>query len=93
MTLKNATVLRIELAIPEGKPPEIRNQTVIADGFGHRADRDVYLIGPTGLALTADGTLYVSDAMENRIVAIPDAVQRTDSAGTTLHLELRADLP
>jgi hypothetical protein len=82
VTLKNAKVLRIELAIPEGKPPEIRNQTVIADGFGHRADRDVYLIGPTGLALTADGTLYVSDALENRIVAIPNALQRIDSAGT-----------
>jgi hypothetical protein len=82
VTMKQATVLRLELAIPDGKPPEIRDQTVIADGFGHRADKDVFLIGPTGLALTPDGTLYVSDAMENRIVAIPDALKRTNSAGT-----------
>ncbi|MDB5411324.1 MAG: hypothetical protein JWL84_6236, partial [Rhodospirillales bacterium] len=35
-----------------------------------------------GLALAKDGTLYVSDALANRIVAIPDAATRTTSAGT-----------
>ena len=60
----------------------ITSQTVIADGFGQRADRDVFLIGPTGLALAPDNTLYVSDALGNRIVAIPDATTRTTSAGT-----------
>jgi hypothetical protein len=82
VTVKKATVLRIELSIAEGKPPEIASQSVVADGFGQRADKDAFLIGPTGLALATDGTLYVSDAMENRIVAIPDALKRTDSAGT-----------
>ena len=77
-----ATVLRIELAIPDGKPPVIKSRTVVADGFGQRADRDVFLIGPTGLALGQDGTLFVSDALANRIVAIPDAITRTTSAGT-----------
>jgi len=77
-----ATVLRIDLVIPPGQPPQIKSKTVIADGFGQRADRDVFLIGPTGLALGADGTLYVSDALANRIVAIPDALTRTTSAGT-----------
>jgi sugar lactone lactonase YvrE len=42
----------------------------------------VFLIGPTGLALAPDGTLYVSDALANRVVAIPDAPTRTASAGT-----------
>jgi hypothetical protein len=82
VTIRKATVVRIELTIADGKPPEIAKQTVIADGFAQRADKDAFLIGPTGLALAADGTLYVSDAMENRIVAIPDAITRTDSAGT-----------
>jgi DNA-binding beta-propeller fold protein YncE len=82
VTVAKATVLRIDLAIPAGKPPVIRGRTVIADGFGQRADRDVFLIGPTGLALGQDGTLYVSDALANRIVAIPDAATRTSSAGT-----------
>jgi len=75
-------VLRIELSIPEGKPPMITGQTVIASGFTHRADKDVFLIGPTGLALAADNTLYVSDALGNQIVAIPEATKRTNSAGT-----------
>lgn len=82
VTMKKALVLRLQLSIPEGKPPVITNQTVIADGLSHRADKDVFLIGPTGLALAADGTLYVSDAVENRIIAIPDAVTRATSAQT-----------
>ena len=76
-----ATVLRLDLTVTEGKPPEIASQTVIADGFSHRADKDVFLIGPTGLALAADGTLYVSGAVENRITAVPQALTRQDSAG------------
>jgi hypothetical protein len=81
VTLHNATVMRFDLSVLAGKPPEITHRTVIANGFGQRADRDAFLIGPTGLALSREGTLYVSDAMGNRIVAIPDAVTRTTSAG------------
>jgi hypothetical protein len=82
VTVNKATVLRIELSIPAGQPPKVVNQTVIANGFGQRADRDAFLVGPTGLALGADNTLYVSDALGNQIVAIPDATTRTTSAGT-----------
>jgi hypothetical protein len=81
VVVAKATVLRIQLAIPPGGPPKVTSQTVIASGFAQRADKDVFLIGPTGLALIGD-TLYVSDAIENRIVAIPDAPTRTTSAGT-----------
>ena len=80
--VNKATVLRLELSIPEGKPPTVTKQTVIASGFGERADKDVFIIGPTGLALGEGGVLYVSDALANRIAAIPNAVTRTDSAGT-----------
>jgi hypothetical protein len=82
VTVNKATVLRLDLTIPDGKPPVIAKQTVVADGFGQRADLDAFLVGPTGLALAADGTLYVSNALENSIVAIVDAASRTDSAGT-----------
>jgi hypothetical protein len=82
VTIKKATVLRIELSIPEGQPPVFKSQTVVADGLNARANKDAFLIGPTGLALGADGTtLYVSDGVGNRIVAIPDATTRTTSAG------------
>jgi hypothetical protein len=82
ITVAKATVLRIELSIPEGRKPVITSKTVIASGFAQRADRDAFLIGPTGLVLGSDNTLYVSDALDNRIMAIPDATTRTTSAGT-----------
>ncbi|HUA52135.1 MAG TPA: hypothetical protein VMB81_08220 [Candidatus Sulfotelmatobacter sp.] len=82
VTVKKATVLRLEIKIPDGKPPELISQTVIGHGFSGRADRDNFLFGPTGLALGADNTLYVTDGMDNQITAIPNAVERTDSAGT-----------
>ncbi len=68
--------------IPAGKPPEVTGRTVIGSGFGAQADAGVFLIGPTGLALAPDGTLYVSDAIGNRVVAIADAATRANSAGT-----------
>jgi hypothetical protein len=80
--VSRATVLRITLAIPPGKPPAVVAETVIGSGFGAQADKGAFLIGPTGLALGADGTLFVSDAIGNRIAAIDRAATRTDSAGT-----------
>jgi DNA-binding beta-propeller fold protein YncE len=78
-----ANVLRLELQIKDKTPPVVTSETVIADGFGARADKDAFLIGPTGVALAPDGkTLYVSDAVDNRVVAIADAPTRTASAGT-----------
>jgi hypothetical protein len=80
--VNKATVLRLELSIPKDKPPNVTKETVIASGFGQRADKDVFIIGPTGLALGKDGVLYASDALQDRVVAIPHAATRTDSAGT-----------
>ncbi len=82
VTINKATVLRIDLSIPGGGAPTITGQTVIASGISARADRDVFMLGPTGLALAPDGsTLYVSDAVANQIIAIPNATTRRDSAG------------
>jgi hypothetical protein len=80
--VNQATVLRIRLSIPDGKPPVVVDQTVVGSGFGAQADKDVFLIGPTGLSLGGDGTLYVSNATGNAIHAIDNAATRTDSAGT-----------
>jgi DNA-binding beta-propeller fold protein YncE len=80
---KQARVLRLDLTIPQGKPPVVAGETPIASGFGAQADNDAFMMGPTGLVLAPDGkTLYVSDAVGNRIVAIPDAATRRDSAGS-----------
>ncbi|HEY1723412.1 MAG TPA: hypothetical protein VGG27_19365 [Magnetospirillaceae bacterium] len=80
--VNKATVVRVELAIAEGRAPTIAKETVIASGLGEQADKGVFIIGPTGLALGQGGVLYVSDAISNRVIAIPDAATRTDSAGT-----------
>jgi len=80
--INKATVLRLVLSVPQGKPPMIASQTIVADGFGQRADKDAFLVGPTGLALASDDTLYVSDALGNRVVAIAQATTRSASAGT-----------
>jgi hypothetical protein len=79
--VNQATVLRIKLSIPEGKPPVVVDQTVVGSGFGSQPNKDVFLIGPTGLALGPNDTLYVSDATGNRISAIWDATTRDHSAG------------
>jgi hypothetical protein len=77
-----ATVLRLDLDVPPGGPPKVAGMTVIGSGFGARPDADAFAVGPTGLVLAPDGTLYVSDAADDRIVAIRDAASLTGSAGT-----------
>jgi len=59
----------------------VTQQTVVAGGFGEQADKGVFLVGPTGLALGKNNVLYVSDAIGNRITEISDATTRTTSAG------------
>ena len=79
---KQATVLRLDLDIAQGKPPVVRKETVIGSGFGAQADKGVFLVGPTGLALSADQKLlYVSDAIGNRINEIEEPMTRDTSAG------------
>ncbi len=41
----------------------------------------MFLIGPTGLALGPDDTLYISDAIGNGVAAVDHASTRTASAG------------
>jgi hypothetical protein len=79
--VRQASIQRLELALPAGGTPTLASRTVVADGLPSQADASVFLVGPTGLALGADGTLYASDAIGNRIVAIDDAATRTTSAG------------
>jgi DNA-binding beta-propeller fold protein YncE len=81
IVVRRASVLRLEVSIPPGKPPVLLSQTVVGSGFAARSDRDNFLLGPTGLALGADNTLYVTDGLDNVITAIGNATIRTYSAG------------
>jgi hypothetical protein len=79
---KQATVLRLDLDIPNGQVPVVKSETVVASGFGAQADKGVFLVGPTGLALSADQKLlYVSDAIGNRVNVIEEPLTRDTSAG------------
>lgn len=84
--VNRGTVVRIVLSIPpSGKPQEIL-RSVIGSGFAERTDPAALVIGPTGVGLNANGTLYVADSLANRIAAIPRAVSRfaSDGRGTTI---------
>lgn len=86
-TVKNSTVLRIRLQSGAGQPPKVIDQAVIANGIPWRDDPAALVIGPTGVALAHDGTLYLADTLSNRIAAIPQAMTRTTPAaggGTTV---------
>jgi hypothetical protein len=76
-TVDNSTVLRIRLSSAAGHTPAVRAEQVVADGIPWRDDKAALAIGPTGVALGTNGTLYVADTLENRIIAIPNAMTRS----------------
>jgi hypothetical protein len=79
--VNQGSVLRIVLSIALGGKPTEASRTVIASAFEERTDPDALVIGPTGLGLGSDGTLYVADTLQSRIAAIPNALSRTADAG------------
>jgi hypothetical protein len=79
--VSKGSVLRIVLSIPLGGTPAAVSFTTIASAFEERTDPAALVIGPTGLGLGADGTLFVADTLQSRIAAIPNAVLRTGDAG------------
>jgi predicted lipoprotein with Yx(FWY)xxD motif len=86
-TINNSTVLRIELESGEGQMPKVLNETVIANGIPWVDSAEALVLGPTGLALASDGTLYVASTDGNKIFAISEAMTRTTPAakgGTVL---------
>ena len=67
------TVVRIQLLTIPGIRPVVLDERVIASGFTEQTDPNALVLGPTGVALGRDGTLYVADTVNSRIAAIPDA--------------------
>ena len=81
-TVHRGTVVRILLIIPPGRSlPFILRLDRIGSGFGEHLDPAALVIGPTGVGLGRNGTLYVADTVANRIAAIPHAVFRVSDAG------------
>jgi hypothetical protein len=74
-----STVVRFELSLSSTHPPHLVGGTIVGSGFPWIADHAVVVLGPTGLALGRNGTLYVDDAETNTVSAIPGAMSRTDA--------------
>jgi hypothetical protein len=76
------TVLRLLVRVSGNCPPKLLRVTTIGSGFFEQTNAAAFVIGPTGVGLGPNGTLYVADTGENRITGIPSAATRMSSAGT-----------
>jgi hypothetical protein len=85
-TVFRGTVLRLVVTIPASGLPFISSDTKIGSGFAEALNSSALVIGPTGVGLGQDDTLYVADTLGNRIAGIPDAVSRStdDGRGSTV---------
>lgn len=81
--VNKGTVARLDLDVPwpGHGTPSIDDTTIIGSGFSERTDPAALVIGPTGVGLSGS-TLYVADSLNNRIAAIPNAIERSSSALT-----------
>jgi hypothetical protein len=79
-TVHKGTVVRIRLKIGSSSVT-MTSSKVIATGFGEHTDPAALVVGPTGVGFAPNGTLYVADAVANRIAAIPSAMTRTTKLG------------
>lgn len=73
------TVLRLSIDL-SGPTPRLSGVRTVASGLAERTDPAALVVGPTGLALGPDGTLYVADTVNSRLAAIPHALSRVTSA-------------
>jgi hypothetical protein len=80
------TVQRLLITSAPYQTPRVLASTTIGSGFPARTDPNALVLGPTGVGLGGDGTLYVADTLSNRIAAIPNATFRhsDDGAGFTV---------
>lgn len=79
--VRDGTVLRLVLDLSVS-PPKLEQNLVIGKGFPEETNAAALVVGPTGVTLSPNGTLYVADTLGSRITAIPDALFRTTSDGT-----------
>jgi sugar lactone lactonase YvrE len=79
--VRGGTVVRIDLRIRHGHAPVVTSNRVIASGFTEHTDPNALVVGPTGVGLGRNGTLYVADSSNDRIAAVPHAMTRTTVLG------------
>ena len=90
--VNQGTVVRAVLLTSPHGPPRMLAMSVIASGFPEELNSAALVIGPTGVALEPNGTLYVADTINSRITAIPFAVFRLHSDGVGTPVSTGGDL-
>jgi hypothetical protein len=70
------TVLRLSVFEPAGRPPLLIGTATVATGFPEELNSSALVLGPTGVALEPNGTLYVADTVHTRIAVVPFATSR-----------------
>jgi hypothetical protein len=91
-TVDGGTVLRLVLTSIPGVTPHLLSVTQIGSHFPETLNQAALVIGPTGVGLGPNGTLYVADTLGNRIAAIPDAVLRHSDDGDGKTVSAGGDL-
>ena len=76
------TVQRLVITSNPYQTPRVLSSTKIGSGFPAKTDPNALVLGPTGVGLSWNGTLYVASTVDSRITAIPNAVYRHHSDGT-----------
>jgi hypothetical protein len=74
------TVVRIGLAMYGSAAPVVSSETIVGKDFSEQTSSTALVVGPTGLGLGRDGSLFVADTGRNRIAVIHDATTRTTAA-------------
>jgi len=74
--VNQGTVIRILVTLPPGRNPIMLGSTLIGTGFAEQLNSSALVLGPTGVALGANGVLYVADTVNSRIATIPLAALR-----------------
>jgi hypothetical protein len=70
------TVVRVNITLAPGARPRMTSTTVIAGQLPWQQNKAALVQGPTGLALSPAGTLYVASTVQDSISAVPDAITR-----------------
>jgi hypothetical protein len=79
--IDEGTVVRIRVRPRFRRGLQVGPVETIATGFPERTDPAALVVGPTGVGLGEEDTLYVADTHGNRIAAVPDALFRQTPLG------------
>jgi sugar lactone lactonase YvrE len=79
--VRKGTVARITLRLSANAMPRLAGTATIATGLAEQGSTAAFVLGPTGLGLGLNGTLYIADTVTSAITAIPDAMFRGASGG------------